>query len=298
LAETRYLLRTAWHRAPASPLGRETTVVGEIGSTTEWGAAVEGVDAIVHLAGRAHRAQLEDAEEERLLEVNARGTLSLARAAARAGVKRFILLSSIKVNGDGESGHSYAPSDEPRPSDAYGRSKWLAERFLKEVTAATAMEGVIVRPPLVYGSGVRANFLRLMRWVDRGWPLPFGRVANARSLVGVWNLCDLVLRLLEHPGAPGGTWMVSDGEDISTPDLVRRLSVAMRRRVRLLSVPVWALRACAGALGRAAEVGRLCDSLTVDIAATRRELGWSPPMSLEAGLVRTVSWYLETRPAP
>jgi nucleoside-diphosphate-sugar epimerase len=154
------------------------------------------------------------------------------------------------------------------------------------------METAIVRPPLVYGPGVRANFLRLLHWVERGWPLPLGAIRNERSFVSVWNLCDLLANLVDNPRAGGQTWMVSDGEDLSTPELLRRIGTAMNKRVTLVPIPVPALSAGAALLGRASEAARLCGSLVVDISATRERLGWAPPMTVDEGLSRTTDWYL------
>jgi UDP-glucose 4-epimerase len=231
------------------------------------------------------------------MEINARGTATLAAASTQAGVRRLVYLSSVKVNGEETHGHAYSPQDHPHPAGAYGLSKWLGEKHLLEAATGTSMEAVIVRSPLVYGSGVRANFLRLLRWVEREWPLPLRSVNNRRSLVSVWNLCDLLHLLLKHPSAAGGVWMVSDGEDLSTPELVRRLGRAMNRRVRLLPVAPTVLQICGLLSGRNEAVTRLCGSLSVDITRTRRELGWSPPLSINEGLARTSTWYLtECRP--
>jgi nucleoside-diphosphate-sugar epimerase len=207
-------------------------------------------------------------------------------------VRRLLYVSSVKVNGEGPTARPYTAQDEPHPEDVYGSSKWLAEKLLLEATAASQLEAAIVRPPLVYGPGVRANFLRLLHWVDSGWPMPLGSVDNRRSLVGVWNLCDLLIRLLTHPAAPGRVWMVSDGDDRSTPDLIREIARAMGRRARLFPAPLALLQAAANFTGRAAELRRLCGSLQVDIAQTRRELAWAPPVAATEGLARTVRWYL------
>jgi UDP-glucose 4-epimerase len=207
-------------------------------------------------------------------------------------VGRFVFLSSVKVNGESSGDYAFTASDAPHPQDPYGESKWLGERLLAEVASQTGMQTAVVRSPLVYGPGVRANFLRLMRWVDKGWPIPFGAVNNARSLVSVWNLCDFIALALASPAAPGRTWMVSDGADMSTPELVRLIARAMNRRVTLAPVPVSVLRACATLLGRRAEIERLCGSLVVDITPARRELGWSPRFSVNEALERTVGWYL------
>jgi len=283
----RLALRTD-NATPAGDLPR--VIVGEIGSRTDWHAALSGVDAVVHAAGRAHVGATDDAE--RLMEVNARGTDCLARAAVRAGVRRFIFVSSVKVNGEGLAEHAYSRDDAPAPGDDYARSKLQGELALARAAVGSAMEAIIVRPPLVYGPEVRANFLRLLVWVHRGWPLPLGAVRNRRSLVSVWNLCDLLRTLIEHPHARG-TWMVSDGEDLSTPELLGALGEAMGRRPRLLPVPPWMLDAAGTALGQRGQIRRLCGSLVVDSAATRSALGWSAPVPVREGLRRTVEWYLQ-----
>jgi nucleoside-diphosphate-sugar epimerase len=290
LAASGYTVRAAARSAGAAPDGAaEVAVVGEISRRTGWGEALAGVDTVIHAAARVHH--LDDrAGDEPYLEINARGTLCLAQAAARAGVGRFIYLSSVKVNGEGRSDRSYSACDEPQPHDAYARSKWQGERSLREVAEASTMQGVVVRAPLVYGPGVKGNFLRLLRWVREGRPLPLGGIDNRRSLVSVWNLCDLLRLLAEHPAAPG-TWMVSDGEDLSTPELVRRMATAMGRRARLFPLPGALLATAARLAGRGSDFGRLSGSLTVDLAATRGTLKWSPPLSVTEGIGRTVAWF-------
>lgn len=270
----------------------ESVAVGDIGVATDWQAALLGVDCVIHAAARAHILHDEAAGSDLYFETNERGTQRLADAAARARVRRFVYLSSVKVNGEETSEKAYTSTDDPHPLDAYGVSKWRAEQQLARLAARTGMEVVIVRSPLVYGPRVRANFLRLMRWVDRGLPLPLGAVANRRSLVSIWNLCDLLAHVLIHPRAPGHTWMVSDGEDLSTPDLIRRIGSAMGRRVRLIPVPVGLLQSFARLVGRRAEIARLCGSLAIDITPARATLGWSPPVTLDVALERTVAWYL------
>jgi nucleoside-diphosphate-sugar epimerase len=293
-----YVVRAALRGPHTEPAGvAEAAVVGDITSQTDWRAALEGVDIVIHAAARAHRVN--DTAEEPYFEVNARGTLCLARAALRAGVTRFIYVSTIKVNGEGEPDRPYAASDEPHPSDAYAKSKWLGEKYLHEVVAPTAMQGVVLRAPLVYGPEVKGNFLRLLHWVQTGRPVPLGGIDNARSLVSIWNLSDLLRLAMEHPAAAGGTWMVSDGEDLSTPELVRRIAHAMGRRVRLLPIPASLLHLGGALLGKGAKVRRLCGSLTMDIEATRKRLGWSPPLSIDEALERTVAWYQAPgRPSP
>lgn len=293
LLQSGYTVRVALRSDRAvAPAVAEKAVVGLIDATTDWDAALQGVDSVLHLAARAHVLQDSPAQEALYFDTNERGTQCLAQAAKRLGVRRLVYLSSVKVNGEGAVDRAYSSQDIPSPQDAYGMSKWLGEQALVETARGTDMEAVIVRSPLVYGPGVRANFLRLLRWIDKGRPLPLGAVNNRRSLVYVRNLCDLLVRLLTHPAAAGRTWMVSDGEDLSTPQLLRCIAAAMNRRVRLLPVPVSLLRVCGRVLGRGAEVERLCGSLTVDSAQTRRELQWSPTVSVTEALALTVDWYL------
>lgn len=198
------------------------------------------------------------------------------------------------MNGEETTGRAYTADDEPHPRDIYGKSKWLGERALFEAAGKGHMEPVVVRSPLVYGPGVRANFLRLLRLVDAQRPLPLGAISNRRSLVSVWNLADLLINVLENPAAAGRAWMVSDGDDLSTPELIRRIAAAMGRQPRLLRVPVGLLRAVGRVVGRTEEVARLCGSLAVDTSTTCRVLGWAAPVSVDEGLRRTVAAYLDT----
>jgi nucleoside-diphosphate-sugar epimerase len=291
LAESGYVVRAAVRTArPLPSCIAESALTGSLGTATDWGPALQGVDLVVHAAALTHVLRQTPSDRQRVDEINARGTARLAQAAAAAGVHRFVYLSSIKVNGEENGGRPYRADDTPDPQDEYARSKLEGERQLRQAAAEGGMEAVILRPPLVYGPGVRANFLRLMHWVDRGWPLPFGAIHNQRSLVNVWNLSDLIMTLLAHPRAVDGVWLVSDGEDPSTPDLVRKLGRALQRAVRLLPVPPDLLRMCGVLAGRSAEVARLCGSLTVSTAATRA-LPWSAPVPMEEALVRTAAWY-------
>jgi UDP-glucose 4-epimerase len=293
LAQSGYRVRAALRRdRTVAAVAPERVVVGEIGAATDWAAALTDVDCVVHVAARAHVVYESRTNSDLYIETNAHGTRCLASAAAAAGVGRFVYLSSAKVNGEETVGRAYTSADEPRPCDVYGTSKWLGEQSIGDVATSTGLEAAIVRSPLVYGPGVRANFLRMMRWVDSEWPLPLGAVENLRSFVSIWNLCDLLVHLLKSPVAPGRTWMVSDGEDLSTPDLIRRMARAMNRRVRLVSVPVGLLHVLGGLAGRRPEIHRLCSSLQLDIAQTRYELGWSPPLSVDEAMARTVNWYL------
>ncbi len=299
LAQAGYLIRVVQRLERPSPVGAtERVVVGDIGAGTDWTQALRGVEMVMHLAARVHVMNDAASAAGVYLETNARGTQRLAAESARNGVRRLIYLSSVKVNGEETRDHAYSAADVPHPLDAYGRSKWQGEQFLAQTAADSGMQAVVVRSPLVYGPGVRANFLRLLRWVDRERLLPLGAIRNRRSLVSVWNLCDLLLRVLDHPAAAGRTWMVSDGCDVSTPELVRRLARAMGRRARLLPVPATLLGLAGGLFGKGAEMRRLCGSLTVDIAVTREQLNWSPPLSMDEGLAHTVSWYQSQGHAP
>jgi nucleoside-diphosphate-sugar epimerase len=260
-------------------------VAADLAAGTNWACALDGVEAVLHLAARVH--VMRDAAADPLAEfrrVNVEGTITLASQAAAAGVRRFVYLSSVKVHG--ESG-TYSEDDPPAPEDAYGVSKHEAEVGLRQIAAATKMESVIIRPPLVYGPGVRANFQQLMRAVALGVPLPLGAVHNLRSLIGVDNLVDFMLTCLEHPAAAGETFLVSDGEDLSTTDLVRRIARAMDRSARLVPVPASALMAAATLIGRRDAARRVLGTLRVDITKARRRLAWTPPVMVDEGLRRT-----------
>lgn len=264
----------------------------------DWTACSRGVEAVVHLAARVHVMEAGAASDlDAFRRANVDGTLRLARAASAAGARRFVFLSSVKVNGErspqGADGRPrpFVESDTPQPQDAYAVSKWEAEQGLQAVAAETGLEVTIVRPPLVYGPGVRANFLQLLRWVNRGLPLPLGAVRNTRSLVYSGNLADAVLACVERRAAANRTFLLSDCS-LSTPALVGAMAAALGRSARLLPVPVPALRLLGRISGRAAAVDRLLNSLNVDSSAIRRELGWSPPWSMEEGMRRTAQWFL------
>jgi nucleoside-diphosphate-sugar epimerase len=269
----------------------DDAVIGEIGPDTQWHAALDGIETVVHLAARAHvmHAAVGDSIED-YRRVNVQGTRRLALEAASAGVRRFVFLSSVKVNGE-TTEHPFTEEDAPHPTDAYGISKWEAEQVFKNIAQERGIEWVILRPPLVYGPGVRANFLRLMRAVDRGIPLPLGALQNRRSLLYLGNLIDAILVSLSHPGAANQVFLLSDGEDISTPDLVHRLAAALRVRPRLLSTPPQLLWFAGWVTGRMASTERLTRSLQVDSSRIRKALGWTPPFSLDQGLAKTVDWY-------
>lgn len=250
------------------------------------------VDCVIHLAARVHVMRRMRHDATRFQACNVAATQVLANQAARYGVRRFIYVSSVKVNGERTTDRPFAIYDEPRPQDAYGRSKWQAEQVLMDVAKSTGLDVVIVRPPLVYGPGVGANFLSLLSLVYTGIPLPLGSVQNKRSMIGVWNLVDWIWRAMTDLRLSGRAWLVSDGEDISTPQLVELIAFGMQRRPRLWRAPVSVLRAAAFAMRRSAQLSRLLDSLQVDITATREATDWTPPVSIQNGIERTAAWYV------
>lgn len=261
-------------------------VVNSLDEGTNWQLALAGINAVVHLAARVHVMQ--DTASDPLAQfrrVNVEGTLNLARQAAAAGVGRFVFVSSIKVNGEAtRPGYLFKADDAPAPLDAYGISKMEAEQGLRKIAAQTGMDVVIIRPPLVYGPGVKANFAAMMRWLRRGVPLPLGAIDNRRSLVALDNLVDLILTCLTHSAAANQTFLVSDGEDVSTSALLRRMGEAMNRPARLVSVPTGLLKLAAALVGRRDMAQRLCGSLQVDIEKNHQLLGWRPPLTLNQGL--------------
>lgn len=282
-----HCFRPVYRRGNASGIDAGV-VVPSIGSTTAWGSHLGNVSSIVHLAARAH--VMKDVASDPLAEfreINVAGTLNLARQAALHGVKRFIYISSIKVNGEQTAaGHPFTASDTPNPSGPYGISKFEAEDGLRQIAEQTGMEAVIIRPVLVYGPGVKGNFLSMMRWLRNGIPLPLGAIHNARSLVALDNLIDLIVSCLRHPAAANQTFLVSDGEDLSTTELLKRTAAAMGINVRLIPVPAPIIQAGITLLGDRDIARRLCGSLQVDIGKTRELLNWTPPVAIDEGLRR------------
>lgn len=273
---------------------RDEIVLGDFDSHTDWravfapGMKSERVDAVVHLAARVHVMHDTAADPLALYrETNTAATLNLARQAAQAGIKRFVFVSTVKVNGEGRDA-AYVETDVPAPEDAYAISKWEAEQGLRQIERETGMEVVVLRPPLVYGPGVKANFRRLLDTVERGWPLPFGAIDNRRSLLYLGNFVDAIRLCLEHPDAAGQTFLIDDGEPVSTPELIRAVAHAMDKPARLPAVPVGLLKLAGTALGKRAAIERLTGSLWVDSALIRTRLGWTPPYSMAAGLAETV----------
>ena len=260
--------------------------VGDIGPNTAWGTALSGVAVIVHTAARVH-VMNDDVNDPlyQYRQVNGEGTLNLARQAVTAGVKRFVFISSIKVNGESTlPNRSFTADDTPHPEDTYAISKWEAETGLMQLAGETGMDVVIIRPPLVYGPGVKANFRRLMRWVNRGIPLPLAAIDNRRSLVALDNLVDLIITCIEHPAAANQTFLVSDGQDLSTSELLRGIGNGLGKPARLFSIPSGLLLIVASLLGEKTRVQRLTSNLQVDISRARELLGWEPPVSVDAGL--------------
>lgn len=290
----RGLVRTRNSLSCSSDINVENFTVGDIHAGTDWSHSLRGVDCVMHCAARAHilREVASNALED-YRAVNVAGTRHLAEQAANSDVRRLIFLSSIGVNGVFTDGvRRFVYHDDPRPLENYAISKWEAEQALREVSARTGLEVVIVRPPLVYGPGVKGNFRRLLELAASGAPLPFGAVCNRRSLAGLANLVDLLIRCVDHPAAAGQTFLVSDDHDLSTPALVRGLRRALGKSPRLLPVPPPILRLAGRITGKAAEVERLIGSLQVDITHTREVLGWTPPVSVDEGLRQTAQWYL------
>jgi nucleoside-diphosphate-sugar epimerase len=253
--------------------------------------ALQGMSAVIHLAARVHVMTDHAADPLREFRlVNTGWTERLARAAASQGVRRFVYLSSIKVNGE-QNDRPFTELDPPNPHDPYGLSKWEAEQALTSVSSQTGIETVVVRPPLVYGPGVGGNFLQLLNSLRRGIPLPLALINNRRSLLYRGNLVDALVTCVRHVRAAGQTYLVSDGEDLSTPELIRRLGRAMGLAVRLWPVPLPVLRAVGQLLRKQAMIDRLLGSLQVDSSKIRRELDWRPPFSVDQGLTDTAAWY-------
>lgn len=275
------------------PRGVENVVVGGIDENADWRDVLAGCDVVVHLAARVHVMQEEATDPlAEFRRVNVQGTLNLARQAIAAGsVRRFVFVSSIGVNGAETFQHAFTPQDQVSPNSPYAISKCEAELALQALMTESHMEVVIVRPPLVYGPGAPGNFGSLMRWLRRGVPLPLGAIYNKRSLVALDNLIDLLLICLTHTAAAGQIFLVSDGEDVSTTELLRRMCKAMSRSVRLIPIPTSFLKLAAAAVGKEDAAQRLCGSLQVDIEKTRHLLQWCPPLTLDQGLRRAAEGY-------
>lgn len=291
VAQGRFEVLAQTRQTAANPVAGATYLPGlDITSQTDWQPALAGVHVLVHTAARAH--VLNDRAADPLAEfrrINVAGTMRLAEQAAAMGVKRFVFLSSIGVNGvQSAPGKVFSEVDKPSPHNAYALSKWEAEQSLLRIADETGLAVVIIRPPLVYGRGAPGNFGSLVRAVERGWPLPLGELHNQRSLVALDNLVDFIVTCIAHSKAVNQTFLVSDGHDFSTTELVRGLARAAGVPARLVPVPVWALRAGAALLGKTDAVQRLCGNLQVDISKARNLLGWVPPVSVDEGLRRAM----------
>ncbi|WP_444957965.1 UDP-glucose 4-epimerase family protein [Microbulbifer sp. ZKSA002] len=269
--------------------------IGDLSSNTDWAQALVDIDTVIHTAARVHVMTETSANPlEEFRRVNVGGTIKLAQQAASSGVRRFIYLSSIKVNGESTDNRLPFIADEQcDPTDPYGISKKEAEDALLELAESTEMEVVIIRPPLVYGPGVKANFQAMMRWLTKGIPLPLGAIHNRRSLVSIGNLIDLIRVCISHPNAANQVFLVSDDMDVSVTDLLRGLSHAMGCDARLLPLPQFALTSALKLIGKGAVAKRLCGSLQVDITKTKELLDWTPPVALGEGLAETAQAYCQ-----
>ncbi|MEG8234944.1 SDR family oxidoreductase [Pseudomonas orientalis] len=298
LAAQGFSCTAALRRSVASlPPAVQTVKFDSLDDAFDWSHALAGQEVVVHCAARVH--VMNDTSADPLVEfrkVNVLGTLHLAAQAAAAGIRRFIFISSIKVNGEStQKGAPFKADDVPSPRDPYGVSKMEAEKGLLALAAETGMDVVIIRPVLVYGPGVKANFQSMMRWMDKGVPLPFAAINNRRSLVALDNLVDLIITCISHPSASNQIFLVSDGDDLSTAGLLTRMAQALNKRARLFPVPDYLLRGAATLLGKSSISQRLLGSLQVDISKTKKLLHWEPPLSVDAALKATAVHYKELK---
>ena len=280
------------HPTSKLPGGVEIAKIDILGSDTDWKGVLNGVDIVVHLAakvGIVNNTTAKAIKEYR--SVNVAGTEHLAQMAASMKVRRFIYMSSIKVNGEGKQ-IPYTERDRPMPLDPYAISKYEAELLLQVITARTGLEVVVLRPSLVYGPRVKANFLKLFKLVSMGIPLPFANVKNRRSLIFLGNLIDAIVLCISHPNAAGKTFLLSDGMDTSTPELIQKVAAILGNPPRLFPFSLSLLRLLAKVVGQAETVNRLLDSLSVDSSKIRTELNWTPHFTMEEGLSETAKWYL------
>lgn len=276
--------------------GCEIVKMDEIGQNTDWHEILGGVEAVVHLAARTP-VMKENIPNPLTAyrKINVGGTESLARAASNAGIGRFIYVSSIGVNGSQTLDRPFTEKDSPNPRDNYALSKWEAEQILHQIVEEVGLNVVIIRPSLVYGPGVKENLLRLLQWIYCGVPLPLTNIDNLRSLIGVDNLADLLVSCIENPNAVGETFLAADGEDLSTPELIRRLANMLNRPTRLFPFPKALLNMGARLLGKRDVLDRLCGSLVVDVNKARQLLNWRPKMNVNEGLAQMAEWYLSER---
>lgn len=284
--------------------------IGDILPDTDWSQALRDVDTIVHLAARVHVTNDNFSNSlDQYRNINTVGTANLARQAVAAGVRRFVYLSTVKVNGEGSSFASnflfasgnneipaaFSETNIPNPQGGYAISKWEAEQELKHISSSSGMEIVIVRPPLIYGEGVKANFMSLLKLIDMGVPLPFGSLANRRSLLSLDNLLDFLVQCIQAPSAANETFLVADDEVLSTPELIRKIAFYMKRPARLPAFHVGLIKATARLFGKSTEIDKICGSLQLDTSKAREVLQWKPPLSIDQGLKKTVLWYLKAK---
>lgn len=296
LADDGYKVRAAYRKPCKDNNLYEQVVVDEIGHRTDWEEALQDVDYVIHLAARVHvMKETSDDPLTKFREVNLYGTTNLARQAAQSGVKRLVYISSIKVNGESTNNHPFTADDEPSPADPYAISKAEAEAELLDISRQTGLEIAIIRPPLVYGPGVRGNFLRLLALVNRGIPLPLANINNARNMVSLTNMCDLLITCLEHPKAAGNVFLLSDGVSLSTSELIKMIAHAMGIRSRLFPFPLFLLKYMGFLIGQHGTISRLCGSLEVDIEKTQQYLDWIPPQPPDEGIQKAVEWFLENK---
>lgn len=281
----------AFENTASLPAGVQPVIIEPLGSGTSWDESLAGIDTVIHLAARVHIMDDPSANPiDEFRRVNVAGTLKLAQDAAKAGVKRFVFISSIKVNGE-EASTTYTHASVSNPTDPYGISKLEAELALRKIEAETGLEVVVVRPTLVYGPGVKANFLNMLKVVQSGIPLPLASIKNKRSMIYVGNLADALSICAVHPAAAGKTYLLSDGEDVSTPELIRRTAKALGVPARLLPFPLRLMLLTGKLTGKSGTVRRLTGSLTVDSSQMRTELGWTPPFTMELGFEKTAQWF-------
>lgn len=279
------------YQAAGRKIGNGSVAVGDIDSNTDWTAALEGIDVVVHLAAVNQNVVLgPSATRDDYWEVNVEGTMNLAKQAVAAGVKRFVYMSSVKVNGEWtDLGRPFTSTDTPNPQTAYAASKLEGERRLRVLSDEGSLETVIIRPPLVYGPGVQGSFAALAHRVAEGIPLPLGSIQNRRSMIYLENLTDLIVRAASHPSAAGRTLMAGDLESPSTPELLKMLAVAAGASIRLLPCPPILLEICARTIRKQDLVYRLTRSLEIDTSETRRLLDWVPPFQMPDALAATLS---------
>ncbi|MDQ6994879.1 MAG: SDR family oxidoreductase [Mariprofundaceae bacterium] len=283
------VLAAVRHQSDALPQAIQQCVVSDLSNTTDYADALSGVDVVIHCAARVH--VMNDDSEDPLTEfrkVNVDGTLNLARQAVDSGVKRFVFISSIKVNGEATNDRAFTPNDMIQTHDPYALSKWEAEQGLFKLAETTNMEVVVIRPPLIYGSGVKANFKKMMQVVEKGLPLPLGAVHNQRSRVALDNLVDFICLCTKHPKAANEVFLISDGEDVSTTELLQKVAKAMDKKVRLIPVPVSFMRFIAKLLGKSDVADRLFGSLQIDSSKARNLLGWQPVITMDEQLTKIV----------